>query len=135
MTTPAAISYIPVAGRMSYHMSVASERGSQGLRERTIVEQLSYRALGSACSTRGHRCKVQTFWFAVLSTMTLGHREKWELRACSQKTNSCHSQDHELPSLSRRAALPHRIWRRSPSSSDFISFTIFTGSLYAMSKQ
>jgi hypothetical protein len=36
---------------------------------------------------------------------------------------------HGLVSLSRRAALPHRICRRSLSSSDFIPFTIFTGSL------
>jgi hypothetical protein len=36
---------------------------------------------------------------------------------------------HRLPSLSRRAALPHRICLRSPSSSDVIPFTIFTGSL------
>jgi hypothetical protein len=36
---------------------------------------------------------------------------------------------HGLPSLSRRAALSHRICRRSFSSSDVILFTIFTGSL------
>ena len=36
---------------------------------------------------------------------------------------------HGLVSLSRRAALSHRICRRCWSSTDFISFTSFTGSL------